>query len=95
MYKAGMGPANLRAFLAEVNLPPIDQKTIRKIEKKLGPVIIAKAKASCDRARREEQRRARGKVECSFDAAWQTRGTGSQYNSNTGTDLLTTEMRPI
>lgn len=84
MYKAGMGPANLRTFLAGSNLPLIDPKTIRKIEKQLGPVITAKAVESCDNARQEEMIRSGGTVACSFDAGWQTRGTGCQYNSNTG-----------
>ena len=51
-------------------------------------MIVAKSVESCDNARQEEMTRSEGSVECSFDAGWQTRGTGTQYNRNTGTGFL-------
>jgi hypothetical protein len=85
MVNAGMGPTHVKKFLAGCNIPPIDDSTLRRKEKRLAPVIINAAEVSCERAREEEQEHTTPDgLEGSFDAGWQKRGSGRQYNSSTG-----------
>lgn len=45
------------------------------------------ARESCRRVREEEIDATSDQLECSFDAGWQTRGSGCQYNSSTGMNI--------
>ncbi|XP_062591668.1 uncharacterized protein LOC134253169 [Saccostrea cucullata] len=84
MIHCGFGPSHLRNFLMECNLPPMSETTIQKIQKKIGQTIIDCAVQSCKEARQEEIDLSPEKVQVSFDAGWQKRGSGFNYNSNTG-----------
>ena len=88
MVNAGMGPTHVTTFLAGCNIPPVDESTLRKREKTLDPVLIQSAEASCCEAQKEEQEHQGDFLEGSFDAGWQKRGSGWQYNSNTGREFL-------
>ena len=86
-----MGPTHLNYLLAALNMPPVNPKTIKIKENIMGRFIEETAQESCRTARQEEKEMsAKGdgneeeSVEVSFDAGWQTRGSGSTYNSNTG-----------
>ncbi|XP_061168272.1 uncharacterized protein LOC133177209 [Saccostrea echinata] len=84
MIHSGMGPTHVVNFLSTCNIPPIDATTLRKKEKEISASIVCQAKESCQRAREEEMNATADQLESSFDAGWQTRGSGCQYNSNTG-----------
>lgn len=85
MINAGMGPSHVNTFLTGCNIPPVDASTLRKKQKELAPVIIEAAEESCKKARTEELECSESnELEGSFDAGWQTRGSGWSYNSNTG-----------
>lgn len=84
MINAGMGPTHVNKFLSGCNIPPIES-TLRKKEKHLAPAIIDAAKTSCEMAREQEHNQSSPQgLEGSFDAGWQKRGSGWQYNSNSG-----------
>lgn len=83
MIHSGMGPSNVTNFLTTCNIPSIDATTLKKKEKQISTAIENQARESCKKARAEEIA-ASQVLECSFDAGWQTRGSGCQYNSNTG-----------
>ncbi|VDI52206.1 Hypothetical predicted protein [Mytilus galloprovincialis] len=85
MIHAGMGPTHLQNFLAECNLPSITESTLRKKEKELSGQIKNVTIQSCNMAQREEKSLStNGNIEASFDGGWQKRGSGWNYNSNTG-----------
>ncbi|XP_021350881.1 uncharacterized protein LOC110448777 [Mizuhopecten yessoensis] len=85
MLNAGMGPNQVVKFLSGCNIPPVDASTLRKIQKKLAPVVISAAETSCNDAQKEElDCSVSDGLEVSFDAGWQKRGSGWQYNSHTG-----------
>ncbi|XP_021339351.1 uncharacterized protein LOC110440543 [Mizuhopecten yessoensis] len=54
MLNAGMGPNQVVKFLSGCNIPPVDASTLRKIQKKLAPVVISAAETSCNDAQKEE-----------------------------------------
>lgn len=85
MINAGMGPSHVAKFLSGCNIPPISESTLRDKEKKLAPAIFDATEASCERAREEEREKSFSTgLEGRFDAGWQKRGSGWNYNSNTG-----------
>ncbi|XP_071139647.1 uncharacterized protein, partial [Mytilus edulis] len=85
MIHAGIGPTHLQNFLAECNLPSISENTLRKKEKELSKQIGEVANTSCRTAQEEEKAQStNNNVEASFDGGWQKRGSGWNYNSNTG-----------
>ena len=86
MINAGVGATHVNNFLTACNIPSINPCTLRKKEKELHMTVKETADMSCDEARKEEKEQSSDdKIEGSFDAGWQTRGSGWQYNSNTGT----------
>ncbi|XP_076088184.1 uncharacterized protein LOC143058588 [Mytilus galloprovincialis] len=84
MIHAGMGATHVNNFLAGLNVPPVHSSTIRKKEKEIGKKIQEVAAESCKSVLIKEKDLSNGKVEASFDGGWQKRGTGWQYDSNTG-----------
>lgn len=88
MVNAGMGPSHVVDFLSGCNIPPIHPSTLNKKQKKLAPVLIQAAESSCKTAQQQELQSTTEEevdmVEASFDAGWQSRGSGWQYNSNSG-----------
>ncbi|VDI29330.1 Hypothetical predicted protein [Mytilus galloprovincialis] len=85
MIHAGIGPTHLQNVLAECNLPSISENTLRKKEKELSKQIGEVANTSCRTAQEEEKAQStNNNVEASFDGGWQKRGSGWNYNSNTG-----------
>ncbi|XP_021350929.1 uncharacterized protein LOC110448808 [Mizuhopecten yessoensis] len=75
--------------LGTCNIPPPDPKTLKKKEKDIASSVMDEASDSCKTASaKEEAVTASEELECSFDAGWQTRGSGWQYNSNTGHSSL-------
>ncbi|XP_063436090.1 uncharacterized protein LOC134717530 [Mytilus trossulus] len=89
MMHSGMGPDHVVNFLSTCNIPPPDPKTLKKKEKCIALSLIDEASDSCITASAEEKAISPSdELECSFDAGWQTRGSGWQYNSNTGHSSL-------
>ena len=85
MVHSGMGASHVVNFLSTCNIPPPDPSTLRKKEKEMATSLVNAASESCKNATAEEMAATTdGELECSFDAGWQTRGSGWQYNSNTG-----------
>lgn len=50
MLHAGIGPTHVNGFLACLGIPGIHQKTIKRMERIIGPIVEKKARESCDRA---------------------------------------------
>ncbi|CAG2241504.1 unnamed protein product [Mytilus edulis] len=89
MMHSGMGPDHVVNFLSTCNIPPPDPKTLKKKEKSIALSLMDEASDSCKTASAEEKAISPSdELECSFDAGWQTRGSGWQYNSNTGHSSL-------
>ncbi|XP_063406027.1 uncharacterized protein LOC134689985 [Mytilus trossulus] len=84
MVHTGMGPVQINNFLATLNLPPVVPSTLKRREQKIDTTLETVAKKSCLEAQKEEIEKGNGKMEVSFDGGWQKRGTGWNYNSNTG-----------
>ena len=84
MVHSGMGPSHVINFLSACNIPPPDPSTLRKKEKEITDSVLHEATQSCKKASEEELNSSSTSLECSFDAGWQTRGSGWQYSSNTG-----------
>ena len=85
MVLSGMGPDHVVNFLSTCNIPPPDPKTLRKREKDIASAVMVEASDSCKTTSAEEKAVSTSEeLECSVDAGWQTRGSGWQYNSNTG-----------
>lgn len=86
MVHSGMGPSHVVNFLSACNIPPIDPSTIRKKEKEVSASFKNQASESCSSALAAEceANHQNTGLECSFDAGWQTRGSGWQYSSNSG-----------
>lgn len=84
MVHSGMGATHVVNFLSSCNIPPPDPSTLRKKEKELSIPVTNEATDSCSKASKEEKNASNGPMECSFDGGWQKRGSGWQYNSNSG-----------
>ncbi|XP_063438315.1 uncharacterized protein LOC134719240 [Mytilus trossulus] len=87
MIHAGLGYAQVRNFLTECNLPVMSKSCFQKHEKKIGKIFVSAAEESCKNAQQLEKEISADKeleLEVSFDAGWQKRGSGFNYNSLTG-----------
>ncbi|XP_048775313.2 uncharacterized protein LOC125679906 [Ostrea edulis] len=84
MVHTGLGPIQVNNFLATLNLPPTDPSTLKRRELKIDTNLEKMARESCLEATKEEMKKGNGKIEVSFDGGWQKRGTGWNYDSNTG-----------
>ncbi|XP_062599938.1 uncharacterized protein LOC134261526 [Saccostrea cucullata] len=87
MINSGMGPSHVNSFLTACDIPPIDHKTIAKKENIIGDIIEKEAQKSCTRSLQKEVQMS-DTLECSYDAGWQTRGAGWNYNSISGHGTL-------
>ncbi|XP_062614819.1 uncharacterized protein LOC134276600 [Saccostrea cucullata] len=83
MIHVGMGPTHLINFLGQCNIPPLSEPSIKKYETRVGKTITDVALDSCKAAQAEEKQMS-DTLQVSFDAGWQKRGTGWNYNSNSG-----------
>ncbi|CAC5422632.1 unnamed protein product [Mytilus coruscus] len=87
MIHAGLGYAQIRNFLTECNLPVMSKSCFQKHEKKIGKIFVSAAEESCKNAQQLEKEISADKeleLEVSFDAGWQKRGSGFNYNNLTG-----------
>lgn len=50
MIHAGIGNTHVNAFLTALGIPEIHHKTLKKMERLVGPIIESAAKDSCNRA---------------------------------------------
>lgn len=90
MLHAGIGPTHVNALLTSLNLPAVNEKTMKSREREVGPAIETIAKKSCEEAlKAEKDFWKKGETEedvvnigVSFDMGWQKRGKG--HNSLTG-----------
>lgn len=82
---SGIGDAAVNRFLAALNLPSIDSKTLKKRERKVGTAVEDAAHSSYhDAIEHEKSCSEEGMKTVSFDAGWQTRGSGRNYASLSG-----------
>ena len=86
-----MGGTHVNTFLSSLNIPPIHHKTLAAREREVSSAIIETARDSCDQSLQEEirlkQEQCAGsepQITVCFDGGWSKRGTGRNYNSNTG-----------
>ncbi|CAG2254062.1 unnamed protein product [Mytilus edulis] len=93
MVHTGMGPVQINNLLATLNLPPVVPSTLKRREQKIDTTLKDEAKQSCLEAQKEEIEKGNGKMEVSFDGGWQKRGTGWNYNSNTGQQTLKKKLQ--
>ncbi|CAC5388974.1 unnamed protein product [Mytilus coruscus] len=87
MIHAGLGYAQIRNFLTECNLPVMSKSCFQKHEKKIGKIFVSAGEESCKNAQQLEKEISADKeleLEVSFDAGWQKRDSGFNYNSLTG-----------
>ncbi|CAC5356422.1 unnamed protein product [Mytilus coruscus] len=83
MIHAGIGATHVNNFLNGLNVPPVNSSTIKKKENETGKIVFTVAQEACKLNQKKEQLMSYWKVEASFDAEWQKRGTGWNYESNT------------
>ena len=96
MIHAGIGETHVNNLLSTLNLPSIHHKTLKRKEIEVGKQIQDVARESCSKALFQELSASTSnndsncsqKLEASFDGAWSKRGTGHNYNSNTGHSSL-------
>ena len=85
MDHAGIGSTHVNLFFTCFNIPPINEKTLKKQESEIGPVVEQVAQESCKDAARSEAAQTNqslGGIEISYDMGWQKRGRA--INSLTG-----------
>ncbi|XP_065194251.1 uncharacterized protein LOC135825567 [Sycon ciliatum] len=83
MDHAGIGVTHVNNFLTTLNIPPVNEKVLRRQERAIGTVVERVAKESCDEACAEEVKRtSSGGIGFGFDCGWQKRGRA--MNSLTG-----------
>ena len=78
MVHSGKGPPHVVSFLSACNIPQFDPSTIKKKEKEVSAAFKRQASGSCSSALAAECQANEQDTgfECSFDAGWQTRGSG-------------------
>ena len=54
MIHAGIGETHVNAFLSTIGIPPLNGKTLKKLERKVGIIIENEAKLSCVSASQAE-----------------------------------------
>lgn len=87
MLFCGIGETTINSLLGALNLPSVTKTTLKKREREAGIAFEEVAYESCCEALLEEKSRCASpdSVETvSFDAGWQTRGSGRNYASHTG-----------
>ena len=87
MLHTGTGPSGVRRFMHGIEVPTISETSLKKREREVGPVLEKLARESCNKGLEEEKQLAYDLV-ASFDAGWQSRGSGRSYNSKSGHAVL-------
>lgn len=85
MDHAGIGPTHVNNFLTTLNIPAVDEKVLRRQERRIGATVEQVARESCEQATREEVEQtdeSAGGITMSYDCGWQKRGKA--MNSITG-----------
>nr|XP_022341895.1 uncharacterized protein LOC111135807 isoform X1 [Crassostrea virginica] len=82
----GQGETTINNFLACLNIPTVSPVTFKRREREVGSVFEAIANESCNEALSEEKNKSQdpNNYSVSFDAGWQTRGSGRNYASLSG-----------
>lgn len=82
----GLGEMTVNNFLAALNIPTVTSVTFKRREREVGSIFEAVANETCNEALAEEKKRSQDaeKFSVSFDAGWQTRGSGRNYASLSG-----------
>lgn len=82
----GLRETAINNLFAAINLPYIPATTLKRRERETGIVFESVADMTCDDAIAEEKRRCENEEQytASFDAGWQTRGSGKNYASLSG-----------
>lgn len=82
----GQGEMIINNFLAALNIPTVTPVTFKRREREVGSSFEAVANETCNEALNEEKQRSQDADDnaVSFDAGWQTRGSGRNYASLTG-----------
>ena len=96
MLNIGAGKTHIQQFLAALNIPCLTSTAMSRLEADMGKKVIEVARQSCDEALAKEIEMTQGQdgtdvdagLSVSFDAGWSTRGSGRQYNSDTGHGAL-------
>ena len=93
MLHAGIGATHVNVLLTSINLPAVNESTLKTREREVGPVFERFAKTSCKNAIEKEKNQWLNEssstespekigIGASYDTGWQTRGKG--HNSFTG-----------
>ncbi|XP_021352505.1 uncharacterized protein LOC110449771 [Mizuhopecten yessoensis] len=85
----GIGETTINKILAALNIPKISATTLKRREREAGTALESVAETTCDEALQKEQHRTDQNGEdieksVSYDAGWQTRGSGRNYASLSG-----------
>ncbi|XP_062595899.1 uncharacterized protein LOC134257275 isoform X2 [Saccostrea cucullata] len=82
----GQGEMVINNFLATLNIPTVTSVTLKRREREVGSVFEAIANETCNDALIEEKNKSQDpeNYSVSFDAGWQTRGSGRNYASLSG-----------
>ncbi|XP_062605184.1 uncharacterized protein LOC134266976 [Saccostrea cucullata] len=83
----GIGETVVNTLLCALDLPSVSPTTLKKREREAGIALEAVADDTCQDALREEKDRCENSDRAeavSFEAGWQTRGSGRNYASLTG-----------
>ncbi|XP_062617449.1 uncharacterized protein LOC134279113 [Saccostrea cucullata] len=86
MIFCGIGESVVNNLLAALNLPNISPTTLKRREREAGSAFEAVATETCSDAIAAESRSCQSEEDqaVSFDAGWQTRGSGRNYASLSG-----------
>ncbi|XP_078329120.1 uncharacterized protein LOC111135496 isoform X1 [Crassostrea virginica] len=80
----GIGETAVNRFFAALNLPSVDANTLKKREREVGSAFEAVAESTCQEAIEKEINCTKDQETVSYDAGWQTRGSGRNYASLSG-----------
>ncbi|XP_078315372.1 uncharacterized protein LOC111116349 [Crassostrea virginica] len=84
LLHAGIGEAIFASILAIMNIPCMTSGNMKKVERRAGSAIENLAKETCDVILKDEAEKSSDSLSLSYDAGWQKRGSGKNYNSLSG-----------
>ena len=78
MVNIGAGSTRVQNFLAALNIPSPQHKSMGVLEQQMGNKIVTVAQNSCEEALQTEQELTweQSSITVSFDGGWSTRGSG-------------------